>query len=97
MSLVGPRPLLMEYLPRYTPEHGRRHEMRPGITGLAQVSGRRALTMGQRLDLDLHYVEHWSLRSDLAILTRTAAAVLGGGDIKGQTIADVDDLHLLIQ
>lgn len=76
MSLVGPRPLLMEYLERYTPEQARRHEVRPGITGLAQVGGRNALTWEQKFNLDLEYVEHHDLRMDLDALVRTAKVVL---------------------
>lgn len=76
MSLVGPRPLLMEYLERYTPEQARRHEVRPGVTGLAQVSGRNAVTWEERLRLDVDYVERRSLRLDLEILRRTVAAVV---------------------
>jgi sugar transferase EpsL len=76
MSLVGPRPLLMQYLPRYTPEQARRHEVRPGITGLAQVSGRNALTWEQRFALDLEYVEQRDLRMDIDILVRTIGTVV---------------------
>ena len=76
MSLVGPRPLLMRYLDRYTPEQARRHDVRPGITGLAQVSGRNALSWEQKLHLDVEYVERQSLRLDLAILGRTLHKVL---------------------
>lgn len=76
MSLVGPRPLLMQYLARYTPEQSRRHEMPPGITGWAQVNGRNALTWEQKFSLDVYYVDHWSLRFDLEILARTALKVL---------------------
>jgi sugar transferase EpsL len=76
MSLVGPRPLLMEYLPRYTPRQARRHEVRPGITGLAQVSGRNALTWEQRFELDLEYVEQHDLRMDIEILVKTIRTVL---------------------
>ncbi|HXW04266.1 MAG TPA: sugar transferase [Vicinamibacterales bacterium] len=75
MSFVGPRPLLMEYLPRYTPAQARRHEVRPGITGLAQVSGRNALSWPERFALDVEYVDRCSLRLDLAILGRTLVAV----------------------
>jgi lipopolysaccharide/colanic/teichoic acid biosynthesis glycosyltransferase len=71
MSLVGPRPLLMQYLDRYTPEQARRHEVKPGITGLAQVSGRNALSWEDRLALDVWYVDHWSLWLDLKILAGT--------------------------
>jgi len=76
MSLVGPRPLLPEYLDRYTPEQARRHEVRPGITGLAQVGGRNALSWEDRLRLDVRYVDELSLRLDLAILARTVVTVL---------------------
>jgi lipopolysaccharide/colanic/teichoic acid biosynthesis glycosyltransferase len=92
MSLVGPRPLLMEYLPQYSERHRRRHDVRPGITGLAQVSGRRALTLGQRLDLDVRYVETRTMALDLKILLRTLLEPFRPGDIAGQTVADVDDL-----
>ncbi len=95
MSLVGPRPLVMEYLPRYSAHHARRHEVRPGITGLTQVSGRRSLTFGQRLDLDVEYIDTWSLRLDLTILLRTLAEPFRRGEIVGQTPADVDDVGLV--
>ena len=75
MSLVGPRPLLMQYLERYTPEQARRHEVRPGITGLAQVSGRNALSWDDKFALDVAYVERVSLRLDLWILGQTVAKV----------------------
>ena len=76
MSLVGPRPLLMQYLPRYTPEQARRHEVLPGITGWAQINGRNALTWDQKFALDVWYVDNRSLALDLAILWRTLRAVL---------------------
>jgi sugar transferase EpsL len=76
MSLVGPRPLLMEYLPLYTPEQARRHEVLPGITGWAQVNGRNALSHEQRFELDIWYVDHWSLRLDARILGATLLGVL---------------------
>lgn len=72
MSLVGPRPLLLKYLGRYSPEQMRRHEVRPGITGWAQVNGRNALTWGQKFSLDVWYVDHQSFHLDLKILTLTA-------------------------
>lgn len=75
MSLVGPRPLLMEYLPRYNERQARRHEVRPGITGLAQVSGRNTVAWDDRLDLDVYYVDNRSPGLDLKILLSTAAAV----------------------
>jgi lipopolysaccharide/colanic/teichoic acid biosynthesis glycosyltransferase len=76
MSLVGPRPLLPQYLPRYSERHRLRHEVRPGITGLAQVSGRNALRWSDKFDLDVEYVERSSFRLDVAILWRTLRAVL---------------------
>lgn len=76
MSLVGPRPLLTEYLPRYTPEQTRRHEVLPGLTGWAQVSGRNAVTWGEKFDLDGWYVDNLSLWIDLKILWRTVWVVL---------------------
>jgi sugar transferase EpsL len=72
MSLVGPRPLLMEYLPLYTPEQARRHEVPPGITGWAQVNGRNALSWEQKFELDVWYVDHASLWLDVKILALTA-------------------------
>lgn len=71
MSLVGPRPLLMQYLERYTPEQARRHEVRPGITGWAQVNGRNALSWEEKFALDVWYVDHQSLWLDLKILFLT--------------------------
>jgi lipopolysaccharide/colanic/teichoic acid biosynthesis glycosyltransferase len=76
MSLVGPRPLLVEYLPRYSAEQARRHEVVPGITGLAQVAGRNGLTWPEKFALDVFYVDHQSLALDLKILARTAFAVI---------------------
>jgi len=76
MSLVGPRPLLMEYLPLYTPEQARRHEVRPGITGWAQVNGRNAISWADKFALDVWYVDHRSLWLDVHILWRTVRKVL---------------------
>jgi lipopolysaccharide/colanic/teichoic acid biosynthesis glycosyltransferase len=76
MSLVGPRPLLPEYLPRYSPIQARRHEVRPGLTGLAQVSGRNALSWSEKLALDVAYVERRGLALDLWILWRTLRIAL---------------------
>jgi lipopolysaccharide/colanic/teichoic acid biosynthesis glycosyltransferase len=76
MSLVGPRPLLMEYLPLYTPEQARRHEVRPGITGWAQVNGRNALSWEEKFRLDVWYVDNQSLWLDLKILFLTMKKVL---------------------
>ena len=77
MSLVGPRPLLMRYLPRYTPEQNRRHEVLPGITGLAQVSGRNNLGWDEKFALDVEYVERCSLWLDIKVLLMTVRAVTG--------------------
>ncbi len=82
MSLVGPRPLLMEYLPRFSPEQARRHEVRPGITGLAQVSGRNAITWEQRFTLDVKYVDEHDMRTDIDILVRTVGIVLSREGIR---------------
>ena len=76
MSLVGPRPLLMRYLPRYTPEQARRHEVRPGITGWAQVNGRNALSWEQKFACAVWYVDHQSLALDLKILWLTVWQVI---------------------
>lgn len=76
LSLVGPRPLLLEYLPRYNRDQARRHEVRPGITGWAQVHGRNALSWEEKFDLDVWYVDHLSFGLDLRILLRTPLAVV---------------------
>ena len=76
MSLVGPRPLLMEYQDRYTPEQARRHEVKPGITGWAQVNGRNAIRWDEKFLLDVWYVDHVNLWVDLCILAKTAWKVL---------------------
>ncbi|TXJ09258.1 MAG: sugar transferase [Alicycliphilus sp.] len=76
MSLVGPRPLLVEYLPLYSPEQARRHEVRPGITGWAQVNGRNALDWEAKFKLDVWYVDHRSLWLDIKILWLTVKKVL---------------------
>jgi lipopolysaccharide/colanic/teichoic acid biosynthesis glycosyltransferase len=77
MSLVGPRPLLMEYLPLYSARQRRRHDVAPGVTGLAQVSGRNSLSWPRKLELDVTYVEHWSLWLDMKIIAKTFVGVLG--------------------
>jgi lipopolysaccharide/colanic/teichoic acid biosynthesis glycosyltransferase len=76
MSLVGPRPLLMEYLPLYSPEQARRHEVRPGVTGWAQVNGRNALSWEEKFALDIWYVDNRSLRLDLKIIVATIGKVV---------------------
>ena len=77
MSLVGPRPLLTQYLARYTPHQARRHDVRPGITGLAQTNGRNALTWEEKFDLDVQYVERCSFVLDLKICVQTVWQVVG--------------------
>lgn len=77
LSLVGPRPLLMRYLDRYTPEQARRHEVKPGVTGWTQVNGRNALSWDEKFRLDVWYVDHRSLALDLKILGMTVGKVLG--------------------
>jgi sugar transferase EpsL len=84
MSLVGPRPLLMEYLDRYTPEQARRHEVKPGITGWAQIHGRNNLSWDERFKLDVWYVDNWSLWLDVKILWRTLWMVLRREGISAQ-------------
>ena len=76
MSLVGPRPLLMQYLDRYTPEQARRHDVRPGVTGWAQVNGRNAISWEQKFALDVWYVDNLSFWLDLKILWLTVRKVL---------------------
>ena len=77
MSLVGPRPLLAQYLPLYNAEQQRRHDVLPGITGWAQINGRNALTWEEKFDLDIWYVDHWTLALDARILVSTILAVAG--------------------
>lgn len=91
MSLVGPRPLLVAYLERYSPEQARRHEVRPGVTGLAQISGRNALSWDDRLALDVEYVERRNLRLDVAIVARTFVAVLRRQGINGEGEATMSE------
>lgn len=90
MSLVGPRPLLMEYLPLYTAEQARRHEVKPGLTGWAQVNGRNSISWEQKFRLDVWYVDHASLWLDLKILGLTLSKVLRGDGVvqHGTTTAE---------
>jgi len=81
MSLVGPRPLLPEYLARYTAFQRRRHDVKPGITGWAQINGRNALTWEQKFDLDVWYVDHWSVWLDVRIMWLTVLKVVRGDGI----------------
>ncbi len=95
MSLIGPRPLLPQYLPLYSQEQARRHEVRPGISGWAQVNGRNHCKLSKKFEYDVWYVDHCTLMTDLKIVWMTVMNVLkrsdvgdGAGDMK-----DVDDLH----
>lgn len=96
MSIVGPRPLLPEYLPYYNDHHIRRHEIRPGITGLAQTQGRNNLTFGQRFDYDVEYVDKLSFRLDINILYKTFLKIIHPtGDIQlGRPISELDDIGI---
>ena len=91
VSLVGPRPLLMQYLSRYSPEQARRHDVMPGITGWAQVNGRNALTWDEKFALDTWYVDHWSLGLDLRILILTAKSVMKRSGISNQDHATMPE------
>jgi lipopolysaccharide/colanic/teichoic acid biosynthesis glycosyltransferase len=82
MSLVGPRPLLPEYLPLYTKEQARRHAIKPGLTGWAQVNGRTSLDWSTQFDLDVWYVDNRSMRLDMQILLRSVAIAFRGADVK---------------
>ena len=95
MALIGPRPLLPQYLPLYSPEQARRHEVRPGISGWAQVNGRNHCKLSKKFEMDVWYVDHCTMMTDLRIIWMTVMNVIrrkdvgeGGGDMK-----DVDDLH----
>lgn len=87
MSLVGPRPLLMEYLPRYSEFQSRRHEVRPGITGWAQVNGRNAISWEEKFELDVWYIENRSFRLDITILVRTIWQVFKRDGVNSQNHA----------
>jgi lipopolysaccharide/colanic/teichoic acid biosynthesis glycosyltransferase len=94
MSLVGPRPLLTEYLDKYLPHHARRHDVRPGITGLAQVSGRKSVAYSEKLDLDVRYIDEWSFRLDLRILFKTLIEPFKRPETRG--FSEFDDLGLTL-
>lgn len=93
MSLVGPRPLLMEYLDRYTPEQARRHEVKPGITGWAQVNGRNALSWEEKFKLDVWYVDNWSIALDLKILWLTLVKVIKREGISAEGCATMPEFR----
>ncbi len=91
MSIVGPRPLLVSYLDLYTPEQARRHEVRPGITGWAQINGRNNITWQEKFDLDIWYVDNWSPWLDLKIILLTVWTVLQREGISQQGHATMED------
>jgi len=91
MSLVGPRPLLVDYLPRYSARQAKRHDVRPGITGLAQVNGRNAITWEQKFEYDVEYVEKISLLLDIHILIKTLFKVLQKKDISPNDNATMEE------
>lgn len=91
MSLVGPRPLLIQYLPLYSDEQRRRHLLPPGITGWAQINGRNAITWEDKFRLDVWYIDHWSLWLDIKILLRTVGKVLKREGISGQNHVTMEE------
>lgn len=93
MSLVGPRPLLMEYLPLYNAQQMRRHEVRPGITGWTQVNGRNALSWEDKFALDVWYVDHRSFWLDMKILAMTAGRVFSGSGVSKEGFATTEKFH----
>ena len=90
MALIGPRPLLVQYLPLYSPEQARRHEVRPGITGWAQVNGRNAISWKEKFELDVWYVDNISLITDIKIIFTTVKKVLHRADINSATAATME-------
>lgn len=91
MSLVGPRPLLVRYLPRYSKEQRRRHHVRPGLTGLAQVNGRNAITWEKKFEYDIQYVKEMSFALDLKILFKTVEKVFKRADINSETSVTMEE------
>lgn len=90
MAIVGPRPLLVEYLPLYNEEQSHRHDVRPGLTGLAQVNGRNAISWEEKFKYDVEYVNNVSLSMDLSILVKTVKVVLGHEGISSETSATME-------
>ena len=91
MSIVGPRPLMMKYLDRYTPEQARRHEVKPGITGWAQINGRNAISWEDKFKLDVWYVDNWSVMLDIKIILKSIWMVITRQGITQQGRATVDE------
>ena len=90
MALIGPRPLLVQYLPLYSPEQARRHEVRPGITGWAQCNGRNAISWTKKFELDVWYVDNISLKTDLRVIFTTIKKVIQRADINSETAATME-------
>lgn len=93
MALIGPRPLLTKYLPLYSPEQARRHEVRPGITGWAQCHGRNAITWTEKFRLDVWYVDHCTLKTDLKVIFTTINKVLRRADISQEGNATIEEFN----
>ena len=93
MALIGPRPLLVQYLPLYSLEQARRHEVRPGITGWAQCNGRNAISWTKKFELDVWYVDNISLKTDLKVIFTTIKKVLQRADINSETAATMDPFN----
>lgn len=93
MALIGPRPLLVQYLPLYSKEQARRHEVRPGITGWAQCNGRNAISWTKRFELDVWYVDHCSFILDIKIVFRTIKKVIFREDVNSSTHATMEDFN----
>lgn len=93
MSLIGPRPLLVQYLPLYSKEQARRHEVRPGITGWAQCNGRNAISWTKRFELDVWYVDHCTFILDIKIVFRTIKKVIFREDVNSSTHATMEDFN----
>jgi lipopolysaccharide/colanic/teichoic acid biosynthesis glycosyltransferase len=91
MSIVGPRPLLVRYLPRYNAHQARRHEVRPGFTGLAQVNGRNAISWEQKFDYDVQYVDNITFTGDWKIIFRTVSVVIHHDGIQSATSATMEE------
>lgn len=91
MAIVGPRPLLVKYIPRYTEEQRRRHEVRPGLTGLAQINGRNAISWEEKFEFDVHYVDTLSFSCDIKIILGTVKAVFKRSGINSETSATMHE------
>lgn len=93
MAVVGPRPLLVRYLPLYNEQQARRHEVRPGFTGYAQVHGRNTISWEEKFDLDVHYIDHITFSGDWKIIFQTVKTVLKREGISSETAATMEEFH----